>query len=159
VSLSRHCSYFIGYSDAMTKIIINTDGGSRGNPGISGAGWVIREGDKVLKENSVFLGEHTNNWAEYEAVYLALKDLKRKLGKKVGERSVEIRMDSELVVKQLRGEYKIKEETLYGQFIKIHNMRVKDFPNLTFVHIPREENADADQLANEAMGSGTGNLL
>ncbi len=108
----------------------------------------------MRKEVSRFLGEQTNNWAEYEAVVRALQETKKLLGKNTQNMDVEIRMDSELVKKQLAGEYQIKEETLFPQFIKIWNMRVKDFPYLTFTHIRREENKDADRLANEAMDRG-----
>ncbi len=103
---------------------------------------------------SRFLGKKTNNWAEYEAVVLALQETKKLLGKKTQSTEVEIRMDSELVKKQLAGEYQIKEETLFPQFIKIWNMRVKDFPHISFTHVRREENKDADRLANEAMDRG-----
>ncbi|MDP6527326.1 MAG: ribonuclease HI family protein [Candidatus Pacebacteria bacterium] len=137
----------------MKKIIIYTDGGARGNPGPAGAGAIIYdENGKVLKEAHSFLGERTNNWAEYEAVYLGLSEAK-KLGLAGSE--VEIKLDSELIKEQLSGNYKIKEETLHGQFIKIHNLRVKDFPNVTFTHIPREENSEADRLANEAIDNGS----
>lgn len=142
-------------------VVIYTDGGSRGNPGPAGAGWVISDDNgKSLKENGKYLGPQTNNWAEYEAVALALKDLKRLFGApKLVDAKVELRLDSELVAKQLRGEYQIKEESLYSQFINIHNMRVKDFSNLTITHVPREQNKQADQLANDAMDSGTEKLL
>jgi len=143
----------------MNGITIHTDGGSRGNPGPAGAGWII-EHDGKTKKNAKFLGQQTNNWAEYEAVILALTDLKRLVSKdKRSEVEIEIKMDSELVTSQLRHEYQIKEESLQPQFIKLHNMRVAHFPNITFTHIPREQNNIADGLANEAMDSGTGTLL
>lgn len=134
------------------KIIIYTDGGSRGNPGLAGVGAVIMGFDgKVLKEVSKYLGKQTNNFAEYEAVAEGLKALKKILGQKTKDFDIEIKMDSQLVARQLSGEYQIKEETLFGQFIKIHNMQVKDFPNITFTYIPREQNKHADALANKAM--------
>jgi len=145
----------------MSDFIIYTDGGSRGNPGPSGAGWLITDNaDKELVKDSAFLGEQTNNWAEYEAVIHALNALKKLVSK--GDRGsveVELRLDSELVARQLLGEYQIKDEPLQLQYIKIHNMRVADFPNLTVTHVPREENSKADGLANEAMDSETGKLL
>ena len=67
---------------------------------------------------------------------------------------IEVRMDSELVKKQLSGEYQIREESLFPHFIKIWNMQVKDLPKLKFTHVPREKNQDADQLANVAMDGG-----
>ena len=139
----------------MEKITLYTDGGARGNPGPAGAGVVIvGAGGKALKEASEFLGEQTNNFAEYQAVILGLKKLKQMFGKKVQKMRVEVKLDSELVAKQLSGKYKIKEPTLFPQFIVVHNMRIKDFPNVTFSYIPREKNKEADRLANEAMDKG-----
>jgi|TARA_Y100000310_G_scaffold162451_1_gene162423 ribonuclease HI len=137
----------------MKRITVFTDGGARGNPGPAGAGAVIfDENDSVLKEVSKFLGRQTNNFAEYEAVILGLQTLKKVLGKKkLKEYKVEVKLDSELVAEQLSGSYQIKEASLIPQFIKIHNMRISDFPNISFTHIPRSENKKADRLANEAM--------
>lgn len=138
------------------KIIIYTDGGSRGNPGNAGSGAYIVDGEgRVMKQCSQALGTQTNNYAEYQAVILGLENLKRLVGAEhLKEYDIEIKMDSELVKKQLSGEYQIKEETLFPQFIKIWNMRVKDFPNLKFTRIPREENKEADRLSNIAMNEG-----
>ena len=140
------------------KIIIYTDGGSRNNPGIAGAGVVITdEKGGVLKEISEFLGVRTNNWAEYEAIILGLEEVKKMLGKeRARETPIEVRADSELAVRQLSGLYQIKEETLFPQFIKIWNLRVTYFPHLTFTHVRREHNKHADALANEAMDAGEG---
>ena len=138
--------------DIKEKIICYTDGGARGNPGPAGAGVVVQDADgAILKETSEFLGNGTNNFAEYAAVVLALKTLKYLFGKKTAGLDVEIRMDSELVQKQLSHEYQIKEPSLVPQFIEIHNIRVKDFPHISFVHVRREDNTEADRLANEAM--------
>ncbi|MBL7045448.1 MAG: ribonuclease HI family protein [Parcubacteria group bacterium] len=135
------------------KITIYTDGGARGNPGPAGAGAIIYdENENVLKEASKYLGERTNNWAEYEAVYLGLSEAK-KLGLKGSK--IEVKLDSELIAEQLKGNYQIKKETLYEQYIKVHNLMVSDFPNITFTHIPRAENGEADRLANEAMDKGS----
>jgi len=140
----------------MKKIICYTDGGSRGNPGPSGAGAVIQnDKGEVLKEISEFFGNGTNNFAEYGAVVIVLQELKKMFGKKTKEMEFEIRMDSELVKKQLNGEYQIKEPGLVPQFIEIHNMRVASFPNITFTHVVREKNGEADRLANEAMNAGS----
>lgn len=138
------------------KITIYTDGGSRGNPGPAGVGVVILgDNGKVLKEISQYLGERTNNFAEYEAVISGLQTLKKLFNKeKLKEFYIEVKLDSQLVALQLSGEYQIKEETLFPQFIKIHNMQVKDFPKIKFTHIPRGENKQADRLANEAMDKG-----
>ena len=138
------------------KIIIFTDGGARGNPGPAGVGIVI-VGDegKVLKEVSEFLGKTTNNFAEYEAVIIGLQTVKKLFSKdRLKELDIEVKLDSQLVARQLSGEYQIKEETLFPQFIKIHNMQVKDFPKTKFSHIPREKNKEADRLANKAIDSG-----
>lgn len=133
-------------------IICYTDGGARGNPGPAGAGAVMMDAHgKVLAEVSQFLGNGTNNFAEYAAVLLALQTLKKRFGGKTKNLNVEIRMDSQLVARQLSHTYQIKEPSLVPQFLEIHNMQVKDFPHVRFVHVPRKENAAADRLANEAM--------
>jgi len=134
----------------MQKIIIYTDGGSRGNPGPSGIGVVINN-----REYSEFIGEGTNNEAEYKAVIFALKKYKALLGKETIKRAgIEVRSDSELLIKQLNGEYKISEPRIQKLFIEVWNLKV-DFGNIKFVQIPREENKQADRLANEALDSQT----
>lgn len=139
----------------METWICFTDGGARGNPGPSGIGVVVlNPKGETVRELSQFLGNGTNNYAEYAAVVLALNELKKLLGKKTKEVHVEIRLDSELVKKQLSGEYQIKEISLIPNFIEIHNLRVAHFPKVTFVHIPREKNKEADRLANVAMDRG-----
>jgi ribonuclease HI len=140
----------------MRKITIFTDGGARGNPGPAGAGAVIfDEKNTILAEISEYVGEKTNNYAEYSAVVLALEALKKKIPKKERKQvSVRVRMDSELIARQLSGQYQIKEPTLFPFFIAIHNMCVSEFPNIIFTHVPRGENKHADRLANEAMDRG-----
>ncbi len=136
----------------MQKIICYTDGGSRGNPGPSGIGIVIQDDKgKVLREHAEFIGNATNNFAEYQAVATALNLIKKKFGKKTKNLEIEIRMDSELVKKQLSCEYQIKEPGLVPLFIEIHNTRVSNFPHIKFVHVRREKNKEADRLANVAM--------
>lgn len=143
-------------NNANKKFIIYTDGGARGNPGPSGAGAVIQNKDgEVLREVKKYTGEQTNNFAEYEAVIIGLKELKKLVPEKERKNTeIEIRMDSELIVEQLSGNYQIKTENLYGQFITVHNILVADFPKISFVHVPREQNKHADRLANEAMDAG-----
>jgi len=143
------------------EFITYTDGGSRGNPGPAGAGWIITDGSgKTLKKDSAYLGEQTNNWAEYEAVIRAFKELKKLVPKdKRRTANIELRLDSELVARQLLHEYQVKDEPLQLQYMQIHNMRIADFPNVTITHVPREENNLADGLANEAMDSGTSRLV
>ncbi len=141
--------------------IINTDGGARGNPGPAGVGFTIKdEKGKLLKESGAYVGETTNNWAEYEALVRALGELKKIVPKpKREDAKIEVRMDSELAVKQLMGIYQIKDEPLQLQFMKVWNLRVSEFPNITFVHVPREENAEADKLVNAALDNAQGTIF
>ena len=141
--------------DIMETWTCFTDGGARGNPGPSGIGVVVlNPKGEVAGEFNSYLGNGTNNYAEYAAVVLALTELKKMLGKKTKSVAVHIKLDSELVQKQLSGIYQIKEISLIPQFIEIHNLRVANFPKLTFEHIPRAKNKEADRLANEAMDRG-----
>ena len=125
---------------------IYTDGGSRGNPGPSGAGGIIinQEGF-VIEEISEYLGRQTNNYAEYMALLLTLQR-----AVKLNIKSVKIFMDSELIVKQMKGEYKVKNESL-----KVINLQIvellKLFENVTFTHVYREHNKHADSLVNKAI--------
>ena len=135
----------------MQKIIIYTDGGSRNNPGIAGAGvYITDEKGNELATAKKYLGIQTNNWAEYEALILGLEKAKRLLGDKAEKTEVEVKMDSQLIVRQLNGEYRVKEPSLYEQFVKVNNLKI-NFPNIKFTHIPRAENKEADALANIAM--------
>lgn len=133
--------------------ILYTDGGARGNPGPAGSGAVVADSKGViLKKAHRALGHATNNFAEYTAVILALETLKKMVPEaKRKATHIEIRMDSELVCRQMTGIYQIKEETLWPLYIKIHNMMVADFPHITFKHIPREDNKEADEMSNVAM--------
>lgn len=129
-----------------SKIIIYTDGGSRGNPGPSAIGVVIND-----KEYSEYLGTKTNNQAEYLALIFSLKKAKQLFGKKKAKESeIEVRMDSELVVKQLNGHYKILEKELQPLFLEVWNLRL-DFKKVEFKHIPREQNKRADKLVNYSL--------
>lgn len=131
----------------MTPIVIYTDGGARNNPGPAGAGFQVFEGEKLLFEGKKFLGSQTNNWAEYEAVALALAEAKKR---GLAAREIEVRMDSKLVVEQISGNWKIKEPSLKLQAAKVHAL-LADFPTYHFVYVPREENSEADRLVNEAL--------
>ena len=136
----------------MQKITIFTDGGARGNPGPSGIGAVVTdESGKVIKEVSQYIGEQTNNFAEYEALIIVLEEMKKMFGIKLREMQIEVRMDSELVVRQLSGIYKVKEPTLKEQFAKVAKIRLEDAPNMTFAHVFREQNSHADELVNKAI--------
>jgi ribonuclease HI len=128
--------------------IIYTDGGARGNPGPAGAGAVILQDGNVLAEISEFLGTQTNNVAEYTALVLALKKALQ-----LGLADVEVRMDSELIVKQMQGEYKVKNAGLKPLFLEVVNLS-KKFSSFHISHVRREENSAADSLANQAMDAG-----
>ena len=129
------------------KVIIYTDGGARGNPGPAGIGVVIfdEKEENILGKYKKYIGETTNNQAEYQAVVLGLQK-----AKELKTQEVEVRLDSELVCKQLKGEYKLKNPEFHASFIKIWNLR-QNFKKINFVHIRRELNKLADKLANEAM--------
>src|ERR1700741_4384874 len=123
------------------KLTIYTDGGARGNPGPAGIGvQILDEDGKTLKELSEYIGETTNNQAEYTAVVRALEECKKLFGEKLSEASIEVRMDSELVVRQLSGLYKVKEEGMKAQFARVAKLRLEDAPHIIFTHIRREKN-------------------
>ena len=142
------------------KLIVYTDGGSRGNPGPAAIGVVLKNSEeKNIKSYSETIGKTTNNEAEYKAVILALKKIKALFGKKkIKNMEIEIRLDSELVAKQLKGEYKTEEESLHPLFMKIWNLKT-DFGKLNFKNVPREQNREADGLVNEALDKEQGSLL
>ena len=136
----------------METLTIYTDGGARGNPGPAGIGnQVLDASNNVLLETSEYIGETTNNVAEYQAVVAALEALKKRFGKATKDMQFELKLDSELVKKQLSGEYQIKDADLGVRYLQIHNLRVSQFPHLTFTHIKRELNKEADRLVNEAL--------
>ena len=133
------------------RFSIHADGGARGNPGPAGAGAIVRDGaGKVVAEISEYLGKTTNNVAEYTAILRGLGALEAHLGEKAKRASVHVSMDSELVVRQMKGEYRIKHPNLVPLSQKV-KMLVMKFLSVSFSHIPREKNADADALANAAM--------
>jgi ribonuclease HI len=139
----------------MKKIIIYTDGGSRGNPGPSAIGVVFcNEKDQIIKKYSQYLGENfTNNEAEYEAVIFSLQKFKALFGKKLAKNSeIELRLDSELLVKQLNGEYKLLEPKIQPLFLKTWNLKL-DFKKVKFKLINRTKNKEADGLVNEALNN------
>lgn len=134
------------------RVIIYTDGGARGNPGLAAIGVVISDTRQATsKEYSEQIGNTTNNVAEYKAVIFALKKAKHLLGGEVAAKTeLEVRSDSELVVSQLRGEYKIKDEDLQPLFVEVWNLK-QDFKKVDFKLIPREKNKEADRLVNRAL--------
>ena len=132
----------------MEKIVMYTDGGSRNNPGPAAVGVYI---ETLRKQYGHYIGQKTNNEAEYEAVIFGLKKIKQLVGKdKIKDTEIEIYLDSELVERQLNHVYKIKEENIQKLFIEVWNMML-DFGKVTFNHVPREKNKIADKLVNEAL--------
>lgn len=128
------------------RIILRTDGAARGNPGPAAAGFVIqREQGETLARGKRYLGILTNNQAEYQALILGLQALAE-----FAPSEVQVRMDSELVVKQMRGEYRVKSPDLLPLFTTARQL-VAALPSVRFSHVPRGENRAADALANEAL--------
>ena len=136
----------------IEKIVIYIDGGSRGNPGPAAFGILISDSQKnILKKYSQCIGEATNNEAEYQALIFALKKTKSLFGKeKIKKVCIELMSDSELLVKQMKGEYKVLNPKIQALFLKAWNLKI-DFRKLKFFLIPREENQEADRLVNEVL--------
>lgn len=146
-------------SSNETRVIINcmgklvkifTDGGARGNPGPAGAGGVLYEnnedGDEiVVAKIAKYLGTMTNNQAEYMALIYALEK-----AQKLGYNEIEINMDSELIIKQLKGEYKVKNAELSKLFLQARTL-LGFFKKSTYTHVKREKNFEADALVNKAI--------
>lgn len=123
-----------------------TDGGARGNPGPAGAGAVIFDSENnVVKDICRYLGEKTNNEAEYTGLLMGLK-----LAQTLKIDEIACFLDSELVVKQLNGEYKVKNARLKEFFDRV-KAEEKSFKKITYAHVPRKENAHADALVNKAV--------
>ncbi len=132
----------------LEKITMYTDGGSRNNPGPAAIGVFV---ETLNKKYSQYIGEATNNEAEYQALIFGLKKIKQIVGKeKAKEIEVECFLDSELVVKQLNHEYKLKEEKTKKAFLEVWNLML-DFGKVSFRHIMREKNKKADALVNQAL--------
>jgi ribonuclease HI len=127
------------------KLTIYTDGGARGNPGPAGIGVVIERDGKIVKEYGKYIGETTNNQAEYQALIFALES-----AKEMGGTEVEVLMDSELIVKQLKGEYRVRDAGLSPLYLCVHNLRA-GFAKFSVRHIRREQNKEADRMVNEAL--------
>jgi ribonuclease HI len=130
----------------MKKLTVNVDGGARGNPGPAAIGVVVRNGDgAVLEERAERIGEATNNVAEYKALLLGIE-----LAGVHGASTVELVGDSELIVRQVEGRYKVKDATLRGLHEEAKRA-LSGFEEWTIRHVRREHNADADRLVNEAL--------
>lgn len=140
---------FKKYDDKSASInhaVIYSDGGSRGNPGPSAAGFVVMESDgDVVAEGGAFLGHTTNNVAEYQAVYLGLEK-----AQEMGFRTVDFRMDSQLVANQLNGVYKIRNTELRPINNRIAEL-AQQFDRVTFTHVHREYNQLADGVVNKIL--------
>ena len=130
----------------MKKLIIHTDGASRGNPGRAAIGVIIRDEKGALVATiSQSIGKTTNNQAEYRAIIAALEK-----ALSLGAANVELNSDSELVVRQVKGQYRVKKDTLrplYEQVMQLKS-RLEDF---RIKHVPRQRNREADKLANAAL--------
>lgn len=128
-------------------LVINTDGASRGNPGPASIGVVLRGSDGAVVDTIArAIGRATNNHAEYEAVRSGLER-----ARELGARKVHVRADSELAIRQLSGLYQVKNEKLRPLFEAVKKLE-RAFPSgVTYEHVRREQNADADALANEAL--------
>ena len=121
------------------------DGACRGNPGPSAAGWAVVTSDGIVAEGGEYLGRRTNNQAEYEALIRVLE-----AARDLGIREVDVRGDSELIVKQVRGEWNTNDPDLRERRVTVHEL-LRDFDRWSLEHVPREINERADELANEAL--------
>jgi ribonuclease HI len=131
---------------ALVKMLLNVhiDGASRGNPGLSAIGIIIKDDDKVIKEYGEFIGVRTNNQAEYEALRRALEictDL---------DKEVNILSDSELLINQRNLKYRIRSQELKLLSREIASLE-KNYDKITYKHIPRSKNSQADYMANKAL--------
>ena len=139
----------------MDMIYINTDGGSRGNPGPAAIGVVFFDPDQnMIYSYKECIGKGTNNEAEYRAIIKALEILLKSkwfAENNIANKKVICRLDSKLVVEQINGAWKIKEDRIKEFMVKIRSMIDQVHLNIIFVHIPREENKAADKLVNEAL--------
>jgi ribonuclease HI len=132
----------------IKKAFINTDGAARGNPGPAAIGVVIKdEQGSIIDKISRRIGVTTNNQAEYKAIIAALE---KATG--LGIRHIDLKTDSELVVKQINGQYRVKNQSLQPLYEKVKTS-VESLEGFTITHVPREKNTEADALANKAFNS------
>jgi ribonuclease HI len=130
------------------KITLETDGASRGNPGLAGAGIIIKDGQgRRIETIGKFLGVTTNNQAEYRALIEGLRAAKRH-----NPDEITVQMDSELVVKQMTGKYRVRHPEMLPLYLEATEL-VAEFPKVEFVHVMREKNPGADEVANMAIDS------
>lgn len=134
----------------MKQIKVFTDGGARGNPGPAGIGCVIYdENSTELKSISKYIGETTNNQAEYSALIEALKWIKDNFTSDIEK--IICMLDSQLVVEQLKGNYRVKNQDLAVLFLETKKLCENLDINIEFLHIPRNQNKIADKLVNQAL--------
>ncbi len=133
----------------MAKLTVNVDGGARGNPGPAAIGVVVRDADgKVLAERGERIGTATNNVAEYRALLAGIE-----LAGEHGADELELVGDSELVVRQVEGRYKVKDATMRELHTEVKRA-LAGFERWSIQHVRREKNADADRLVNQALDGG-----
>lgn len=133
-------------SPVLTQAKLFTDGGSRGNPGPSAIGYVILDmADNIIKKESAYLGITTNNQAEYQALKLGLEDALNR-----GVKELDVYLDSMLVVNQVNGSWKMKNQELLPHHQAVRNL-IPQFDKVTFTHVPRAMNALADAMVNECL--------
>jgi ribonuclease HI len=134
------------WSDGPRKVYVSIDGCARGNPGHAGCGVVVADDEgRVILTKTRYLGATTNNVAEYTALIEGLRE-----AIEVGAQDVTVQTDSELVARQMKGEYKVKDVKLKHLFAEARRLS-QSFSSATFVHVERKNNRDADRLANEAV--------
>lgn len=131
------------------KIIVNCDGGSRGNPGPAASAYVIStEDEHIISSKGIFLGHTTNNQAEYEAVIEALKFIQTNISASY----IHFKLDSQLVVNQINGTYKVKDQAIKEKYSQVKELMVTlNKSHVTFSYIPRAQNFRADQLVNKTL--------
>ena len=127
------------------SVSIYVDGAARGNPGPAGAGVVLKDGNKAIKSVHKYLGESTNNIAEYSALITGLQEAIT-----LGYKHVSLYLDSELVARQLKGEYRVKSSNIKPLFERAISL-INNFDDVKIIKIDREDNEEADKLANKAI--------
>jgi probable phosphoglycerate mutase len=138
------------------EFTLYADGGSRGNPGPAGAGCVVfdPQGKRVV-EVADFLGITTNNVAEYEGLLRGLVKLRDTYPEGYfNTAKLVIKLDSKLIIEQMKGNYKVKHPNLVPRYLEVKNVIARTFSHVSFVHVPRALNKDADAMANKAMDRG-----
>ncbi len=133
-------------SPSRPSLTLHADGGARGNPGPAGAGAVLYDADgREVAALSRYLGVATNNQAEYQALLMGLEEARR-----LGAAELTVKLDSELIVRQLQGRYRVKAPGLKPLHARAKRL-LQPFASVTILHVPREQNQRADELANQAM--------